>query len=168
MPKAGVQYQFHRPIYSENLEKPRRIYVFTSDLPTSKLPPSLKHDGVRIFFHVEFKPDFKAMGGISRLKNNLFYPRKPKFITFKCFFHFKIDPLTKRLSVTPLYQDGTPIPGSRTIWRDPNNLDDGCSAISIPPPMYCLTRPESTEASLFERFAKEGSQNDNGREEGEN
>ena len=75
--------------------------------------------------------------------------------------------MTGRLSVAPLYQDGTPIPGSRIIWDDPDNLDDGCSAISIPPPMYCLTRPESTAASLFERFARERAQNENGGQEGQ-
>jgi hypothetical protein len=151
----------------KKLDDPWQIPVVTSDLPSSKLPQSLKHDGVRILFHVELKPDFKAMRAISRLKNNLLYPWKPKFINFKCFSRFKIDPLTGRLSVTPLSQDGTPISCSRTIWEDPENLNDGCSAILIPPPMYSLTRPESTAASLFEKIAKQSVRRENGGEEGE-
>ena len=156
-------------LYSENLDRPCKTPVVTSDLPLSKLPLSLKHGGVRILFRVEFKPDYKAMRGISRLKNNLLYAtsRRPKSTLFKYVLHFKTDPLTGRLCVTPFYLNGTAISGSRIAWEDPENLDDGCSAISIPPPMYCLTRPESTAASLFGRFAKHRAQKDDGEQEGE-
>ena len=167
VPEASVQYRMGWLLYSENLDRPCKTPVVTSDLPLSKLPLSLKHGGVRIIFNVEFKPGPKAMEGISRLKNSLLYPRKPKFVVFKYYLHFKIDPVTGRLSVTPFYLDGTAVSGSRTVWKDPENLNDGCSAISIPPPMYCLTRPESTAASLFERIAEQRAQRENRGQEGE-
>ena len=171
MPEAGLQDQLKVQIKLKELDNLWRVPVVTSDLPSSKLPTSAltstSSDDIRLLYFVEYKPEFKVMGGIPRLKSNLLYPRKPKFFFFKHHLDFKIDPLTGRLSVTPSYEDGTPIRGSRIIWEDPENLNDGCSTISIPPPMYCLTRPESTAASLFQRIAEQRAPKDNKGQEGE-
>ena len=163
-----MQHGYYQSTNSENLGEPGRgtgrCVLSRAICPSSKLPPSLRHDGARILFYAVFKPDFKNMG---RLKNNLLSPRKPNLTALRLVLHFKINPLTGRLSVTPLYVDGTPVSGSRTVWKDPENLNDGCSATSIPPPMYCLTRQESKAASLFERIAEQRARRENGGQEGE-
>jgi hypothetical protein len=153
IPQTGVQHIFAGVFGMGDLEEPMRSEIVTSDLPCANLPKSLKHDGARALYRLEWQRDEK-MESVSKVKNRRLYSTKP-------------DPRTRTLSVTPLLSDGTASPGSRVIWLDPDNLDDGCSVISMPPPMYSLMRPESYASSIFRRFARVGSRDDDETEETE-
>jgi hypothetical protein len=166
IPQTGVQHIFAGVFGMGDLEEPMRSEIVTSDLPCANLPKSLKHDGARALYRLEWQRDEK-MESVSKVKNRRFYSTKPKYWKAKVIVRLGFDPRTRTLSVTPLLSDGTASPGSRVIWLDPDNLDDGCSVISMPPPMYSLMRPESYASSIFRRFARGGSRDDDETEETE-
>ena len=73
MPEVGIIQPVCGFTISDNIDKTWHMTTLTSDLPSSKLPLSLEHDGVRILFRVEYKPDPKAVPSAHGLRKNQIY-----------------------------------------------------------------------------------------------
>lgn len=166
IPRTGVQRRIRWLLNTEDAGESKLLQIVTSDLPAANLPQSLKHDGARPLCNLEWQRD-ELMKRALKMKSRRFYSTGPRYGEAKFILQFGFDPQTRRLSITPLLLDGTAFPGSRVIWVDPDDLNDGCSVISMPPPMYSLMRPESFASSIFRRFARGGSRSDDETEETE-